>query len=227
MGKPRLAELPEPAIPEAEKLLGKQVFSHPHSAVFNAWLKRHRVNLEVPEVPDSDHWTLGRRMKAAWSGEGHVDVMVSGVERLTKQLGEKKFKEMIREVFLGGEERIQELTEWFTKKTNDGISFAIITAGVASTDRFFPTDLVLDLSGSRHQVLSVTGQKALMLRDLRPTATRRSEHRRSGTKKTGVARDEVPKHFQRAQLTGAKGQTAAVLVVVFQRSTPGPLMPGE
>ncbi|CAK9081531.1 SAP domain-containing protein, partial [Durusdinium trenchii] len=149
----------------AEKLLGKQVFSHPHSAVFNAWLKRHRVNLEVPEVPDSDHW------------------MVSGVERLTKQLGEKKFKEMIREVFLGGEERIQELTEWFTKKTNDGISFAIITAGVASTvsmaleavpewDRFFPTDLVLDLSGSRHQVLSVTGQKALMLRDLRPTATR-------------------------------------------------------
>lgn len=47
MGKPRLAELPEPAIPEAEKLLGKQVFSHPHSAVFNAWLKRHRVNLEA------------------------------------------------------------------------------------------------------------------------------------------------------------------------------------
>ena len=45
--------------------------------------------------------------------------------------------------------------------------------GTGSSSRmgpFFPTDVVLDLSQSRHQVPSITGQKALILRDLRPMA---------------------------------------------------------
>eukprot|EP00438_Fugacium_kawagutii_P015232 Skav206124 [mRNA] locus=scaffold172:254946:255518:+ [translate_table: standard] len=141
--------------------MGKPM-AHPHCAVLNAWLKRHNVKLEAPQA--EVHW------------------MVSAVEALNEKLG-PKFRLLIREVFLGGEERIQQLTEWFARKAAEGVQFAIITAGIASSvsmaleavpewDRFFPPDLVLDLSASRHQVLSITGQKALMLRDLRPSSSR-------------------------------------------------------
>ena len=141
----------------ANLLMGKPM-AHPHCAFLNAWLKRQNVKLEVPQTD--------------------VHIMVAAVENLSLTLGER-FHQLIREVFLGGEERIQLLTQWFARKEAEGIHFAIITAGIASTvsialeavpewDRFFPPDLVLDLSSSRHQVLSITGQKALMLRDLRP-----------------------------------------------------------
>lgn len=144
----------------ANLLMGKPM-AHPHCAFLNAWLKRQNVKLEVPQTD--------------------VHIMVAAVENLSHKLGERRFRQLIREVFLGGDERIQHLTEWFTRKEAEGIHFAIITAGIASTvsialeavpewDRFFPPDLVLDLSNSRHQVLSITGQKALMLRDLRPSS---------------------------------------------------------
>ena len=145
----------------ANLLMGKPM-AHPHCAIFHAWLKKEGVKLEVPQQTDV-HW------------------MVSAVETLSHVLGVDRFRHLIREVFLGGEERIQHLTAWFAGKDQEGIHFAIITAGVASSvsmaleavpewDRFFPTDVVLDLSQSRHQVPSITGQKALILRDLRPMA---------------------------------------------------------
>ena len=145
----------------ANLLMGKPM-AHPHCAIFHAWLKKEGVKLEVPQQTDV-HW------------------MVSAVETLSHVLGADRFRHLIRAVFLGGEERIQHLTAWFARKDQEGIHFAIITAGVASSvsmaleavpewDRFFPTDVVLDLSQSRHQVPSITGQKALILRDLRPMA---------------------------------------------------------
>ncbi|CAE7943840.1 SHL2, partial [Symbiodinium necroappetens] len=122
------------------------------------------TDLSVPQAPD-------------------VHPIILAVEALAKRLGEPKFKQMLREVFFGGEARIKLLTAWFTAKKNEGACFAIITAGVASSvsmaleavpewDDFFPTDLVLDVGACRHQVMSVTGQKSLMLRDLRPTIPR-------------------------------------------------------
>eukprot|EP00439_Symbiodinium_sp_Y106_P056499 s122_g7.t3 len=139
--------------------------AHPHCRDFVAWLRKAGVtDLSVHQAPD-------------------VHPIILAVEALAKRLGEPKFKQMLREVFFGGEARIKLLTAWFTAKKNEGVCFAIITAGVASSvsmaleavpewDDFFPTDLVLDVGACRHQVMSVTGQKSLMLRDLRPTIPR-------------------------------------------------------
>ncbi|CAE7328115.1 unnamed protein product [Symbiodinium sp. CCMP2456] len=139
--------------------------AHPHCRDFVAWLRKAGItDLSVPQAPD-------------------VHPIILAVEALAKRLGEPKFKQMLREVFFGGEARIKLLTAWFTAKKNEGACFAIITAGVASSvsmaleavpewDDFFPTDLVLDVGACRHQVMSVTGQKSLMLRDLRPTIPR-------------------------------------------------------
>ncbi|CAE7351866.1 unnamed protein product [Symbiodinium sp. CCMP2592] len=139
--------------------------AHPHCRDFVAWLRKAGVtDLSVHQAPD-------------------VHPIILAVEALAKRLGEPKFKQMLREVFFGGEARIKLLTAWFTAKKSEGACFAIITAGVASSvsmaleavpewDDFFPTDLVLDVGACRHQVMSVTGQKSLMLRDLRPTIPR-------------------------------------------------------
>ncbi|CAJ1434826.1 unnamed protein product [Effrenium voratum] len=139
---------------------------HPHCPAFMAWLRREKTAVTPQDL------------EARVPNEHPI---LCAVECLQEKLGEEKFKQLIREVFLGGDERIQQLTAWLTAKKKEGVDFAIITAGLASTvsialeavpewDDFFPTDVVLDVGASRHQVLSVTGQKALMLRDLRPLA---------------------------------------------------------
>lgn len=91
--------------------------------------------------------------------------------------GEDVFRKLFREVFLGGEERIQAVARWLERASDERIEFAIITAGVATTvlralcavpewSKFFPSHRIWDSSQGRHNVRSVIASKALICRDM-------------------------------------------------------------
>lgn len=113
----------------------------------------------------------------------HQDPMTDALEFFCTNAGDKQFREMFRDLFLGGEERIQLITTWLAKSQLDhGCEYAIVTAGQSSAvlralntavpewTPFFPNANVWDTSQSRHAATSVAGAKCLMLRDLRPDA---------------------------------------------------------
>lgn len=137
--------------------------AHAHCPAMFEWLQQNGItDIRVPTAPDQHP-------------------MVCATEFLAEKLGPEKFTRLVREVFLGGEERIQWLTGWLRAKKQLGVDLAIITAGISSTvsmaldavpewNLLFTTDAVLDVGSCRHQVSSLIGQKVLMLRDLRPAA---------------------------------------------------------
>lgn len=135
--------------------------AHLHCKFLFDWL---RARSFPPKVPQGNH---------------QLDAVVVVTEFLIQALGPAQFSALFREVFLGGEDRIAALTTWLREKKRANVDMAIITAGIASAvslalqvavpewSDFFPPDVVLDISQNRHQVTSITGAKALILRDHR------------------------------------------------------------
>jgi hypothetical protein len=137
--------------------------AHGHCKALFDWLRVRNIPLRAPQQ------------------QSNLDAVVTVTEFLIRVLGAAQFRELFREVFLGGDDRIALLTAWLQEKQKSNVEFAIITAGVASAvsralevavpewKDFFPPDLVLDTSHShRHHVASVAGAKALLLRDRCP-----------------------------------------------------------
>mmetsp|Transcript_148944 Transcript_148944/g.371115 ORF Transcript_148944/g.371115 Transcript_148944/m.371115 type:complete len:296 (-) Transcript_148944:29-916(-) len=139
--------------------------AHDHCKAFAEWCREHDVESEM--------------LRDAMGN----DPMVAAVEDFCRQGGEAAFRDLFREVFLGGEERIALIASWLGRMQRSGVEFAIVTAGVSvSVLRalsavpewlpFFSSGRVWDTQQSRHCVTSVAGTKALMLRDLSPDAAR-------------------------------------------------------
>lgn len=140
-------------------LAGGNESAHPHCKVLFDWLRARKISPQAPH------------------GNQNLDAVVVVTEFLIQTLGSAQFRALFREVFLGGEDRISVLTAWLREKRNNNVEMAIITAGIASAvsralqvavpewSSFFPPDMVLDIGHHRHQVNSITGAKALILRD--------------------------------------------------------------
>lgn len=140
---------------------------HPHCKDFVEWCKDHDV---APEMRSGQ-----------FKNAGGNDTMGDALEHFIKQSDEPQFHRLFREVFLGGSERILLIAAWLSRMQADGCEFAIITAGVSSSvlralaavpewRPFFKSSRVWDVSQGRHNIQSVTGMKALMLRDICPEA---------------------------------------------------------
>jgi len=111
------------------------------------------------------------------------DPMCSALEDFCRQAGEDAFRDVFREVFLGGDERISLVGRWLERLQRQGVEFAIVTAGTATAVLrglaatpewlpYFPSNRVWDTSQGRHSARSVMDQKVLMLRDISPEACR-------------------------------------------------------
>lgn len=139
-------------------------FGHAHCEAFYEWCSRHGVEAE----------------KHSLASQRDSDAMNAAVDAFCRNTGgEDVFHRLFREVFLGGEERIQAVARWLERASDEGIEFAIVTAGVATSVlralcavpewlKYFPSDRIWDSSQSRHSVRSVMAAKALTLRDICP-----------------------------------------------------------
>lgn len=114
---------------------------------------------------------------------GEPDIMGVVLDAFCDQVGDDAFHEVFREVFLGGSERIRAIADWLSSAKEDGVEFAIVTAGTSSAvtralcgvpewQPFFPSDRVWDTSQGRHSVRTVMAQKAFMFRDICPQVER-------------------------------------------------------
>jgi len=142
--------------------------AHPHCQALAEWCEQRGVaagmdmsNVRVP------------------MGE---DIMMLAVTEFCEQAGDEAFNALFREVFLGGEERIQLVAGVLQRLRERGCEFAIITRGISTSVLrglvavpewlpFFPSSHVWDCSQNRHQINSSIDQKSLMLRDICPSAT--------------------------------------------------------
>lgn len=138
--------------------------AHPHGEALYQWCSQHGIEAENHRV--NPHMRDGEMINMA-------------VEEFCRNSGEDKFHQLFREVFLGGEERIQAIASWLQRASDEGIEFAIVTAGIATSVlralvgvpewlKFFPSSRIWDSSQSRHSVRSVMSAKALTLRDICP-----------------------------------------------------------
>jgi len=114
------------------------------------------------------------------SSSRRQDVMSAALEHFCAQASAQDFRELFREIFLGGEERIALITKWLQRmRDEENCSFAIVTAGVALTVLralasavpewlpFFPSDRIWDCEQGRHaSAPNRMAQKALILRDV-------------------------------------------------------------
>lgn len=109
------------------------------------------------------------------------DPMGAALEDFNKRYGEQAFKEVFREVFLGGSQRIGEVAARLETLSREGVEMAIVTAGTSTAvlraltavpewQPFFPASHVWDTSQGRHNVRSVIDTKLLILRDICPSA---------------------------------------------------------
>jgi len=137
--------------------------AHPHCQEFFEYCRKNGMDSKMKGIPD------------------HEDCMVCAVEDFCRHAGEDAFREVFRTVFLGGEERISLVADWLRRMQESRVDFDIVTAGTSSTVLralavtpewlpFFPSNRVWDCSQGRHAVRSVAAQKALILRDICPTA---------------------------------------------------------
>lgn len=141
-----------------------------HGKAFVEWCRKHGIE---PEIKEDD----GRRSN---------DHMVEALACFCRCEGEATFKELFREIFLGGDTRVALVAAWLEKMRGAGVEFAIVTAGISTAVLraltlgapewlpFFSASSIWDSSQARHSdaTLSVTAKKALMLRDISPSAKR-------------------------------------------------------
>mmetsp|Transcript_26624 Transcript_26624/g.61208 ORF Transcript_26624/g.61208 Transcript_26624/m.61208 type:complete len:278 (-) Transcript_26624:60-893(-) len=139
--------------------------SHQHFEEFAAWCKERNIDPFIAaKMPLDDG-----------------DAMSRALDDFIGKNGEATFRTLFREMFLGGEERIRCLAEWLEKLQQQGVTFAVVTAGFSTAvlrglhcapelQRFFPSSRIWDTSQGRHRIRSVIGQKVLMLRDISPEA---------------------------------------------------------
>ncbi|CAJ1424592.1 unnamed protein product, partial [Effrenium voratum] len=99
------------------------------------------------------------------------------LNEFTRKSGADTLKDLLREVFFGGEARIKLVAESLSRMQQAGADFGIVTAGtstgvlrvltaVPEWMPFFPSNRIWDTSQGRHSIGSVAGQKVLMLRDI-------------------------------------------------------------
>lgn len=112
------------------------------------------------------------------------DPVCAAVEDFCHRAGRDAFRELFREVFLGGDARITATAAWLERlRCQENCEFAIVTAGVSAAVLqglaavpewlpHFPASRVWDTSQGRHQVHGTMDQKALICRDLAPEAPR-------------------------------------------------------
>eukprot|EP00928_Gymnodinium_smaydae_P040549 TRINITY_DN27491_c0_g1_i1.p1 TRINITY_DN27491_c0_g1~~TRINITY_DN27491_c0_g1_i1.p1 ORF type:complete len:351 (-),score=81.23 TRINITY_DN27491_c0_g1_i1:54-1076(-) len=152
----------------AHGFLKGDMTAHPHCAAFGAWCKSRRLPVRMVAPPPG-----------IWAG----NAMGAALEAFCCRAGEEGFRQLFREVFLGGDERIRLVADALARLQRAGAELCIVTAGssgavlralaaVPEWRPFFPPSLVWDVSQARHKAGSVMAMKALMLRDLRPAAER-------------------------------------------------------
>eukprot|EP00930_Biecheleria_cincta_P032866 TRINITY_DN22772_c0_g1_i1.p1 TRINITY_DN22772_c0_g1~~TRINITY_DN22772_c0_g1_i1.p1 ORF type:complete len:238 (-),score=30.51 TRINITY_DN22772_c0_g1_i1:22-735(-) len=138
---------------------------HPHCEVFFQWCRDKKLEPGITDLSDPS------------------DPMVSALDDFSKHAGEEGFREVFRELFLGGAERITMVAEWLRRMQQCGVEFAIVTAGTSTAVLrallaapewmpFFPSDRIWDTQQGRHTIRSIAAMKALMLRDICPRAQR-------------------------------------------------------
>mmetsp|Transcript_77461 Transcript_77461/g.214206 ORF Transcript_77461/g.214206 Transcript_77461/m.214206 type:complete len:246 (-) Transcript_77461:120-857(-) len=143
--------------------------AHVHCEAFFSWCRDHNVEPEMQEAPRNR--------------QDLSDPMGLAIECFCRSAGETAFRDVFREVFLGGPARISLVAAWLERMQREGVEFAIVTAGVSSAvlralttvpewQPFFPANRVWDVSQGRHSVRSVMDQKLLILRELCPPACR-------------------------------------------------------
>eukprot|EP00929_Paragymnodinium_shiwhaense_P018465 TRINITY_DN12919_c0_g1_i1.p1 TRINITY_DN12919_c0_g1~~TRINITY_DN12919_c0_g1_i1.p1 ORF type:complete len:292 (-),score=27.06 TRINITY_DN12919_c0_g1_i1:255-1079(-) len=144
---------------------------HDHCAAFAAFCKARGIKPKLQAIPDG-----------LWSG----NAMGAALEDFSQANGEDAFRDVFREVFCGGEERIRIVADWLENArrclgADHAVEFAIVTAGISSTvlrglsvvpewQPYFPLSRVWDTSQGRHKHGSVIAMKAFLLRDLCPDA---------------------------------------------------------
>jgi len=133
---------------------------HAHGEAFYQWCDDHGIDAE-------EHRVLQRE----------ADGMSSAVDHFCRVAGEDVFAKLVREFFLGGEERIKVVAKWLEAMAALGVEFAIVTAGVSTAvlralnavpewQKFFPSSRIWDTSQSRHSVKSTMATKAMICRDV-------------------------------------------------------------
>lgn len=137
---------------------------HPHYQDMLAWIAENE-----PGIPERREGGCGQ------------DSVGSVLDYIEDRAGRRAYIRLIREFFMGGEDRILELTVFFRMLANHGGKLCVLTAGVASGIQqalvdalpewlpFFPSSRVHDCSAHRHQIASLAGVKILMQRDLLDT----------------------------------------------------------
>ncbi len=105
-------------------------------------------------------------------------IVMDAIEDFASVNGNDAFRVIFREIFCGGDSRINEIASNLEKLKLQGAEFAIITAGVSTSVLralaevpewlpYFPSSKIYDTSQCRHLCCpSVSGQKAFILRDL-------------------------------------------------------------
>lgn len=146
--------------------LGGNPRVHEHAEELNKWCKENGV--EFKYCGDED--------------EKRRDPMNAAIESMCRSAGVEKFHKCVREVFMGGDDRIKQVETWLERMKQDNVEFAIVTAGTATSvlralaavpewQPYFPSDVIWDTQQGRHSIRSTAGHKCLMLRDIRPKAT--------------------------------------------------------
>jgi len=138
--------------------------AHPHCRYFAEWCEEQKISTKM---------------------EGCVedDMVMDALENFCQGAGEASFRDVFREVFLGGSARIEMVAAWLAKMKRQGVEFAIVTAGVSASvvralsvvpewQPFFSSGRIWDTQQGRHRTTLIAGQKALILRDLSPDAHR-------------------------------------------------------
>lgn len=137
---------------------------HPHSQAFFDWCSENGVKPGLLRSSNPN------------------DPMESALDDFAGKAGEDRFREAVREVFLGGSSRITMIADWLEKMNKEGVEFGIITAGTSTSvfraltaapewQPYFPLNRVWDTSHSRFSIKSTTSMKTLMLRDFSPKAS--------------------------------------------------------
>merc|ERR1719223_2025797 len=107
------------------------------------------------------------------------DPMIGALEDFCRRAGEEVFAEL----FLGGATRIAQVAAWLQRMQSQGVDFAVVTRGTSTAVLralatvpewmpFFPSCRIWDTSQNRHSIASGNAMKALMLRDMCPSASR-------------------------------------------------------
>jgi hypothetical protein len=141
---------------------------HPHHPEMEMWVKE--------KEPTLLHAT---RLDPQWRPErpAPANEVSTVLDFLASQDAEAS-RRLMRDFFLGGDQRIAEMAAFFRDLETRGAELYILTAGVAASVSqllatavpewlpFFPSNRVHDIGHHRHKVSSIAGVKMLILRDI-------------------------------------------------------------